>query len=230
MTVLTVLVVAAFIGLGHWQWQRGTRRSAQLEQFTSTATQAPLPLGSRGTQELPRWTRVGARGEYDVARQILLDNINYNGRPGYQVLTPLRLADGRVLLVDRGWLAFTGYRDRLPDVAFESTGAQEVSGRLDELPVAGLASGRAPPPMDGPWPRVTSFPTMAELGATLGEKLEPRMLLLDPEATGAGSGLTRAWSAPGMAPARHFAYAVQWWAMAAAVLVIFAVVNREKRA
>ncbi len=49
------------------------------------------------------------------AHQFLLDNMTHAGRAGYEVLTPLLLDDGRVLLVNRGWLPLPdGRRDELP--------------------------------------------------------------------------------------------------------------------
>ncbi len=73
---------------------------------------------------LPLFTRVRVAGQFDTERQFLLDNISHDGQPGYEVLTVLRLADGSGLLVNRGWVPFTGYRDRLPDIAFEAAGVR----------------------------------------------------------------------------------------------------------
>ncbi|MEO7773760.1 MAG: SURF1 family protein [Steroidobacteraceae bacterium] len=225
--LLTVLAMALFTTLGFWQWNRGQHKLALAAQFETGGKEAALPLGSRDIATLPRFTYVRLRGEYDTKHQFLLDNMSDSGRPGYQVLTPLHLEDGRVLLVNRGWLQFTGYRDRLPDIAFSATGSTEIRGRLDQLPAAGLASGRAAPALQGSWPRLTTFPQLAELAAALGlPALQPRILLLDADAP---SGYTRRWQPPGLSPDRHIAYAVQWWAFAALALILLVVLNRGKR-
>jgi surfeit locus 1 family protein len=227
--LLTLLAMALFITLGCWQWQRGAHKLALDAQFTA-GTVAALPLGSRALDTLPRFSHVEVRGEPDAQHQFLLDNMIDAGRPGYQVLMAVRLVDGRMLLVNRGWLPFSGYRDRLPEVSFAAPGTLALRGRLDQLPTAGLASGRAPPALAGSWPRLTAFPQTTELTAALGDALggaalESPVLLLDADQP---LGFTRDWQTPGLSPQRHIAYAVQWWAFAALALVLLVVLNREK--
>jgi surfeit locus 1 family protein len=217
-------VVIAFTGLGRWQWDRGEAREVQRQEFARGAEQA-LPLGSQRLVEIPRFQRVAVTGTYDVRHQFLLDNRVQAGRAGYEVLTPLVLADGRTVLVDRGWLPSSGYRDRLPDVDFDPAEPESVVARVDELPSRGLTQGAAAPGAAGPWPRVTSFPSTAELGVALGRAVEPRLLLLDP---GASHGYVRDWHPPGLTPTRHWAYAIQWWALAAAVAVLWGLMSFKK--
>jgi surfeit locus 1 family protein len=227
LTLLVLAFVAAFIGLGRWQWQRGEAREAQWESFANAPAEA-LPLGSRNLAELERFQWVRLNGSYDATRQFLLDNRTYEGRAGYEVLTPFVLSDGRTVLVNRGWVPFTGFRDRLPDVAFEA-GAGEVVGRVDELPSAGLESGRAAPRSGDDWPKLTTYPSIGELRTALGREIEPRIVLLDPKAQ---AGYVRDWHPPGLSPARHLSYAFQWWSFAAALIVIWMIlgVRRGRRA
>jgi surfeit locus 1 family protein len=214
MTLATLVLLALFVSLGRWQWHRGEAKEQVWSEFQRQA--APVPLGSRDPDSLPRFTRISLSGEFLSPRQFLLDNRSHQGRPGYEVLTPFE-TDGRWLLVNRGWVPFTGYRDRLPDISL-NTGRMEISGRLEDLPAAGLASGRAPPDADDTWPKVTSFPTRDELSASLGERISQRILLLDPEAP---AGFVRQWQPPGLDPSRHFSYAIQWWGFAAVLLVLY---------
>ena len=220
MTALTIALVIAFISLGRWQWERGNAREAQWESFEH-ATEEPLPLGSRSLADVQRFQRVRLSGRYDATRQFLLDNRTHEGQAGYEVLTPLVLSDDRVVLVDRGWVPFTGFRERLPDVGFEAE-ALDVVGRVDELPSAGLASGRAAPAVNGPWPRLTAYPGSEELSAALGRKIEPRVVLLD---ANAAHGYVRDWQPPGLTPTRHWSYAFQWWSFAVAVILIWVVMT-----
>jgi cytochrome oxidase assembly protein ShyY1 len=227
LTVLTILLCIAFIGLGRWQWRRGELRQDEWDAFAKGADQV-LPLESRKLAGIARFSRVALSGHFRPDRQFLLDNRSHAGSPGYEVLTPLELADGRVLLVDRGWVPFTGYRAVLPDIAFAPQETVTLIGRVDELPSAGLAFGRSAPNVAGSWPRLATYPHIEDLSASFGRTLEMRIVLLDARAA---DGYVRDWQPPGLPPARHWAYAIQWWLFAVTLLVLWSVlaVRRARR-
>lgn len=225
MLALTIAACVLFLALGRWQWQRGDYRSAQWQSFERQDGVRDADVATLGT--LPRYTRVRLQGRFDGDHQFLLDNISEGGRVGYYVLTPLITAGGAAVLVNRGFVAGTGYRERLPDVGLAADRpARTVTARVGMLPVAGLASGSVPPPSTGPWPRVASFPSEADLAAALPYPLAPGVLLLD---DAADDGLLRHWQPPGLEPERHYAYAVQWWAFAVLAVVLFVVLNLRKK-
>jgi surfeit locus 1 family protein len=264
MTGLTVVLCLLFVVLGHWQWGRAGQKTALWAEFERGAAQV-VPLGARTTTDLPRYSRVRVEGRWEPQRQFLLDNRTHDGRAGYEVLTPLWLDDGRVVLVNRGWVPFAGYRERLPDVTAEfadlpatdampgasaddsiaagagaanavrDAGRVAVSGRLDELPSAGLAVGRAPPRLEGAWPRVTAFPRPAELAGALGvgtgagsgtgPRLERRQLLLDAQQP---RGYVRDWKPGGLGPERNWSYAIQWWSFAVVLLGLYVGLNLRR--
>jgi surfeit locus 1 family protein len=221
MTLLTLGLCALFVRLGFWQWHRWSESEATWSRFARGAD-AVEPLGARTLADAALYQRVSVTGRLDGRHQFLLDNRSYQGRPGYEVLTPLARAGDGVLLIDRGWVAFTGSRARLPDVALAGEAPVALSGRVAELPSAGLASGRAPPQPGDPWPKVTSFPSAPELAHALGVPLEARILLLDPAEP---DGYVRDWRPPGMTPLRHLSYAIQWWCFAALAVVVWAVMS-----
>ena len=223
-TALTVLLCVAFFFLGRWQWNRGELRQAEYDRFAAGAEQV-IPLGSRGVDQVQRFQRVSVVGHLDPDHQFLLDNRSYQGRPGFEVLTPLRREDGRAVMVDRGWVPFSGRRDSLPGVALEGHDVVTVVGRVDNLPVPGLASGRAAPDPQARWPKITAFPSMAQLSAALGVPLEPQIILLDPKEA---DGYVRDWHPPGMEPIRHWSYAVQWWSFAVVLFVLWAGLSLRK--
>lgn len=225
MTALAVLGIVVFVVCGVWQWDRGVARQAVWQDFTTGGAPAIDP-GARSLEALPRFTRVRLAGRYDGEHQILLDNRTHAGRAGYEVLTPFELQDGRWVLVNRGWIPFSGYRDRLPDAALAGPSASvTVTGRVDTLPTQGMAAGHAPPTVDASWPKVTSYPQHDELVAALGRPLETRQVLLDATAA---DGYLREWQAPGVPPERHFSYAAQWWLFAATVAVLYVILNLHK--
>jgi surfeit locus 1 family protein len=229
MTALACAGVLAFALLGRWQWQRAAEKRSLEAAFAAGTLQAGSELGARSTAELPRYTMVRAHGRYDGTHQFLLDNMGHAGATGYEVLTPLLLEDGRTLLVNRGWLPLPdGRRERLPNIALSPLDAIELSGRIDVLPSAALSKGHAAPDAGPAWPKRTSFPTTAELAAALGRPVEPRQLLL---AAGEPCGYLRDWqpAGQGFGPARHLAYALQWWTFAALTLFLYLFMNIERR-
>jgi surfeit locus 1 family protein len=221
MTALTLFAVLGFIRLGFWQWHRADAKRAIAAAFEA-GNAGVRDLDGASSATLPRYVRVRVQGRYDAAHQFLLENLSHDGQPGYQVLTPLELDDGRRVMVNRGWIPLTASRRQLPAIGLDAGPSSTVTGRLDALPVAGIALGRLPPVADAPWPKLTSFPTMADLSDALGHPLEAQQLLLD---AGEPLGYVRDWHPTGLGPERHIAYAVQWWGFAAVALVLYARLN-----
>jgi len=224
--VLAVLACLLFVRLGFWQWAKGQAREVQWEHFARGA-EVLVDLDQGATADIALYQRVRATGTLDSEHQFLLDNRSYRGRPGYEVLTPFKRDRAATVLVDRGWVPFEGSRRNLPDIRVPATGSVSLTGRLSMLPAGGLALGHAAPDPIG-WPKVTSFPDMQELSAAYGAPLEPLIVLLDPDQP---QGYVRDWQPPGMAPLRHFSYAIQWWSFAALTAFLWALLTyRQARA
>jgi surfeit locus 1 family protein len=211
--------VGGAVSAGYWQLDRARQKQELIDAFNrgggSTVHLAGEPLDS-----LPRYQHVAVKGRYDATRQVLLDNMpSSTGRPGFRVLTPfVRASDGALLLVDRGWVPLGPTREQLPDVSVDAD-EREIGGTLDQLPVPGVKLGPAATPGSDSWPRVLNFPTQQEIEAVLDRKVEPRILLLDPNVP---DGYERKWKPSlGFGPERHLGYAFQWFALALATVVIF---------
>jgi surfeit locus 1 family protein len=143
-------------------------------------------------------------------------------KPGYRVLTPLITAT-HIVLVDRGWVPLGRTREELPDIQVADR-VRAVHGRLADIPRPGIRL-QGEPPRDA-WPRVLNYPTVAELQALYGPTVLPRMVLLDESDP---DGFRRDWSArysvTEFGPDKHIGYAVQWFGMAIALLVIYVVLG-----
>ncbi len=220
---LTLAACVLFGRLGLWQWHKGTARELEVQRFEHGSLQL-VELGSAPTSTVALYQRVRVSGSLDGARQFLLDNRSFQGQAGYEVLTPLLRPGGTTLLIDRGWVPFTGSRRVLPDVQVAQAGTAAYTGRVAPLPSPGLSLGRAAP--QPPWPQVTSFPDMTELEAAYGAPLERQILLLDP---GVPGGYARDWRIGGVSPLRHFSYAIQWWAFAGLAALVWAVMTWRSR-
>jgi surfeit locus 1 family protein len=237
MTGLTIALLTLFIVLGRWQWSRAEFKQQLVDSFATHSAQAQ-ELGSRSMQDVDRYARLTLQGRWDLERQFLLDNRTREGRAGFEVLTPFELEEGRWVLINRGWLPFAGFRDQLPDLTtgfppVQRDSVVRITGRVDELPRAGLASGRLAPAVSGAWPRLTTFPDTAQLAIAMGEgdpvALEPRQLLLD---ANSGHGYRRDWTpfAVGKGPEQNWSYAIQWWSFAVVLLILYVSLNLRRRA
>ena len=123
---LAVVVCAAMVSLGNWQTGRAEEKRGLAERFDLARRAAPaaVPAAPAPVAALA-FKRLAAKGEFVPRFTVLLDNKVYRGRPGYFVVTPLRIAGGTThVLVNRGWIPAGARREDLPDVA---TPAGEVS-------------------------------------------------------------------------------------------------------
>lgn len=222
--LLTVVAVAGLTSLGLWQLRRADEKRALMTQAEQGHAQT-LPLNSATATQLPRYQHVSVVGSYDAAHQLLLDNMpSSQGQPGYRVLTPFKLDDQSLVLVDRGWVAMGANRQQRPSI---DVGVQprELTGMLDELPRPGVRAGDAGIQMQQ-WPQLLNYPTWPELQQLYGPGLQSRIVLLDAVAA---DGFERVWQINlGFSPERHIGYAVQWFGMALAALIIFVVVNLKR--
>jgi surfeit locus 1 family protein len=223
--VLAAAGMAVCAWLGMWQLDRAEEKRALIASFDAGSAPVPVTEGV-SLDALPRYQSIELSGSYDPQHQILLDNMpSSRGQPGYHVLTTLQRDNGEWLLIDRGWVPGGRTREQLPDVHVAG-GPRTLQGRLDELPQPGIRLGSASATVHGNWPRVLHFPLHEELQAVLGRKLARRILLLDPAQP---DGYERLWRARfRVSPERHLAYAIQWFALLAAILVTVVVVNFRK--
>ncbi len=219
-TLAMLPLLALLLWLGSWQLERAAEKRVLLAAFAAgAAAPAAVPLAD----STPRYAHVTATGRYLSGRQFLLDNMTRDGVAGYRVLSPLERTDGTLLLVDRGWLPAGPARAVLPDVAVDET-SRTVRGRLDELPRAGLRLAAA---AEAGWPRRVGFPTRAQLESALGRPVFAQLLLLD---AAEADGYRRDWQPTASGPERNLGYAVQWYALALTLLVLWVVVNLKRPA
>lgn len=218
-TVLTIVGVTIFVNLGLWQLRRAEQKEA-LQTAYERGQDSTVIATSENIATLPRYQRVQMHGRYRGDRQILLDNMpSAHGRPGFRVLTLFELADGRHVLVDRGWIPMGDRRTDLPPLDVNEE-PREIVGRLDELPQPGLRLDQAPQDASDAWPRVMNFPERETIEAALGLALAPYVVLLDPSEPHV---FERAWHpVTRVGPERHIGYAVQWFAFAIVAVIIYA--------
>lgn len=208
--------VAATASMGLWQLDRGQRKEAYQQALDARARLPELDTASvrAATDDAALLHRpVRVTGQWLPAHTVYLDNRQMNARPGFFVLTPLRL-DGstRVLMVQRGWIArdFHG-RTRLGPV-LTPPGWVEVAGRLAPPPSQLYALGAESP---GP---IRQNLDLASFSLQTGLPLMGVSLVQTGEAS---EGLLRQWPQVQAGAQRHFAYAFQWFCLSALGALLF---------
>jgi surfeit locus 1 family protein len=224
-TVATLLLLPLLMGLGIWQLERASWKQGLVDMHEGQGRLSPIAFDTVGDDNDLQYRRVFARGYYDMERQLLLDNRTYNGHAGYHVLTPLKLADSdRVVLVNRGWVPVGSSRAVLPEIP-GTRGEVLVDAIIKLPPVKFFRLGEADE-QNATWPKVVQQLQLESLGEMLGVKLEPLILLLDKQDE---FGFIRDWKPVyGVTPDKHRAYAVQWFTLAAVLLMIYVGVNSRR--
>lgn len=218
--VLTIVGVAAFSWLGMWQLDRKAEKEKLLAAFAEAPKNLPVDLSSvADTADDTRYPHVRASGHFIPDRSYLFDEQFHEGRPGVRVIAVFDTGGNRLLLVDRGWVAWNhapGTHPPIPPLRPQI----EITGIYAPFPGSGIRVGGNPLPAQATWPKLTLHVDPAEISADLGRPVLPRILLTDPAPS---SGFVREWTPNVMPPERHAAYAFQWFALAVAAGVIFIV-------
>ncbi len=213
-TLTLMLLAALFASLGQWQRHRAAEKAVLEKKFLNAGE---MPLEKALRMDL-RFAHVSARGRYDPKRHVLLDNQVYRGQGGVHVYTPFYLADGKAILVNRGWLPLAANRKSLPRVPTPA-GPLVIRGRLNSAPVPGRRLGPADKLVRDHWPQLVTYLDIADISRALGRPLDPHVVQLARSDPSGFSG--RDWKPVYLTAARHRAYAFQWFSLAAACIVIW---------
>lgn len=232
LTLLALVLIPTMVELGFWQFHRHQHRVEQNGLIARNLDAAPVPveeLTSPG-HTVPRadyWRTVTATGTFDTGHEVVVRRrTNADDRVGFHVLSPLVLSDGRVVLVNRGWVPAADDQKAFPEVPAPPRGTVTVTGRLKADETTGASGIRD----------LAGLPPRQVMLINSGQQAE----LLDREVLGGYLEQTDPASGdagPEQIPApdhgsigAHMAYAVQWWLFAAAVPLGWVIlVRREKR-
>lgn len=226
-TLIAALVMTVLLNLGFWQIRRAHGAQELLQSFARGRRAAPRSIHSLGQIAArrkahsggPIYVRVKLTGHYDARRQMLLDNQVNNHHLGYNVYTPFELRAGGYVIVDRGWVPMYARRNLLPNIPV-SPRPRTVTGMLTRFPQPGLKV--APESSTHGWPRVVEYPDASQVGRILNARVAPLLLRLDPDQP---DGYVRDWKPHIMSPQQHYGYAFQWFALGAALVVVWVWVN-----
>jgi cytochrome oxidase assembly protein ShyY1 len=218
LTLLYLLLLPVLVRLGFWQLSKEVEKRELLAVYDSRQQEAPVPLAAldAAADDL-QYRQVSFTGYPDNAHVFLLDNRTYKGRVGYEVLQAVRTDAGAVVFINRGWAAQGATRADLPVIAplpevLELRGSVYVP--VGEQAVLGAAL------MDSGWPKVIEVlaPARMHTVAALAGRRVPYTVRV---AEGVNGALVRYWPVVNLSPETHRGYAVQWFAMALALTLLY---------
>ena len=218
MTVVTALFAPLLFWLGTWQLEREQEKILLQQEYEAKQSATPVDADSIDWRRADlAFSNVQADGEFDNAHSFLLDNRVYEGKVGYELLSPFRTDSGLELLVNRGWVAQGATRAQLPAIR-DIVGRVHIQGSvyvpLDKAFLLGEIEEMVS--SSGPW--VLQDIDIERIAAKLETQLAPYTIRLAPGST----GLEQAnWQTVNMLPQKHRAYAVQWFAMLLALIIMF---------
>jgi len=227
---VAIVFAIACAFLSQWQLGKNAARSEQLALISNNYDAKPVPLGDLLTPGASlaagdQWRQVELTGSYVADQQLLVRNRVHGGTAAYEVLVPFRLDDGRVFLVDRGWVA-PGSSQALPDhVPAPPTGQVTVVTRLqpgEPLPASGASAPKGQVP-------TINLPLVADTSGA--DNLDRAAYGTIVSETPAPSSAPQTIEAPSDDPGPYLSYGVQWILFAVMGFVfIWYVIRSERRA
>ena len=208
-----LLVAAACVRLGVWQVDRLRQRRERNAQIFGHRSRPPLLVTGALSADSARDRRLSARGVYDYAHERLWHARSYEGVPGVDLVTPLRLPDGTAVLVDRGWAP-------APDAYHVDQGAYRESDSGTVLGI-GMAAPRARGDVD---PRILRDSVQYPLLPFVIQELPPCAARSHPLPAG-----PIRWPAPELSDGPHLSYAIQWFSFAVIITVGSFALARKRR-
>lgn len=229
LVLLAVVVSTACVFLGRWQWHRHVARDAAIRLVEQNYAADPVPLAdllpAAGSVLDPDdvWRQATVTGTYDADATVLLRNRPVDSEPGFHVLVPLRLDDGAVLVVDRGWVAWDA--DASGEVSVPAPPAGDVTLTVHLRPDEPASTRSAPA---GQVQAIHVDQVLAAGGSTVADAASFGGYGAVVAESPAAPQRLGALPAPSTDPGSHLSYAFQWWTFAVGSLAAFVWMARRE--
>lgn len=222
-TALCLAGLSILLALGLWQLDRLAWKEGLLARIDARMAASAVPLPA-GALDLEGWEyrRVVVSGRLDHAREVPVFNVGPQGGAGFDLYVPLR-SDGAVpaLWVNRGWVGETVYE----------SSPEAVARPAGFVTLEGVVRGPRPPgpftPENDPAANSWFFPELAAMDRARGVETRGLVVHALPEA---GAARWPRAERPGINIRNdHLSYAITWFALAGALVVIYLLAHLKRR-
>lgn len=222
VTLGAVIGMAVTAGLGFWQLDRAQQKKSWVASQASQAKAAelanpdwPALVTSQDAADIAVHRRIRLTGSWMADHVVFLDNRQMNAKPGFYVVTPLLLASGQAVLVQRGWVQRNFMQRQDVPAVVTPAGDVTVYGRLAPPPSQLYSMGQAQRSQIRQ--NLDWLDFSKEIGVPIG--LLSLVQLDEPQT--ASDGLLRQWPQVDAKLHTHYGYAVQWFALCALLAFLY---------
>ncbi|WP_144392818.1 SURF1 family protein [Pleionea sediminis] len=215
-----------FFSLGTWQLNRAEEKKELLEHYKVQQLKPPVEL-NQSNFSVQDYQPVTFSGSPFSDITVYIANEPFNGRDGYHILTPVKLLSGNIVWVNRGWVEALPDRRYLPDVKsapeqWEDQGYAYFSKGQPILFDNAIAEIK-----QNQWViQGRDNKLLSTILGTMNTRALPYIIRLSPKSP---HGFTREWRIVSMSENKHIAYAVQWFGLAVALMIIFVVLSVKRK-
>ena len=217
-TIIVIIGVTILVNLGMWQVDRADEKEQLINEMDSRKTQEPISLEELDLKDDKAFYHLNIEGQLLQEYTLYLDNRIVSGRPGFEVIHPVKIGQ-RVVLVNRGWIPMPQSRAELPRLPEQPTDFS--SAGVVYIPTEALVLREDILVADENWPKLIQsldMPKLTALYQELNLNIEPWVLRQDPTTD---SLFVQEWRYINMPPERHISYAVTWFGLAIALVIIY---------
>lgn len=213
-SLLVLMLLPLLLSLGFWQLDRADEKRTLQELFQQRQSTGPVAIDALSENQDLRYQPIKLRGSYINEKSLFLDNRIYQGRFGYEIITPFKPASsGDIVLINRGWIEGDVSRRSLPKVDAVVTEV-ELLGEI-YVPQGDVFMLAEETHTD--WMSVVQSINIERLSEKFDQRLFPYVVRLSVESPGS---YQPNWVVVNLQPEKHTGYAVQWFAMSVTLLII----------
>jgi surfeit locus 1 family protein len=226
-TLFTLAALALLIGLGVWQLRRLEWKEGLIAQIEARAKGPPISLEEAidlaHAGKDPSYYRVHVKGHFENDKERYLYALSTDGEPGWHVITPFASNEGDLVLIDRGFVP-DKLRDPSTRRAGELEGEVDVTGLVRLPEIQGLFTPDNDPNANHWFWRDLNGMTFSMFPTAT---MNPAPFFLEAEKSDVSGGWPRGGQTRLELPNNHLQYAITWFLLAGAVIVIYAVYMRS---
>ncbi|GAA4359033.1 hypothetical protein GCM10023151_09580 [Kangiella marina] len=221
------MLLPLLLRLGLWQLDRAEEKRQLINTLEQRSTAPAVDLSEALQVKDPDMMVVTSEGKPISGVDLVIDNQTRDGRLGYEIYSLWQPTNfEQPIIVSRGWLPRKDFYQKVPNIPPFEAARLEGSLYFSKGANSVVADNAIWQEYDGIWLLGQfDFQTVAEKVKQMGYDSAPFIIRLQPDRT---SKFVRQWPLVASPPEKHIAYAIQWFAMALALVMLFIILNLKR--